>query len=514
VLRRDLHGDSSILTWDLWNVTESAIHLRNPYQTRLLYFPVGGALTSHTYAPGLAPVGVAARLLDGGDPAWPIVAYRAAIWLCFALGLFASHHALRALGASPLAALCGSLAWTFAPVFRSRALETHLVTAAFLVPCVTLALVRLIEHPSRGRAFTFGVVTGACVCFSEYYTPFLWLALALLLTASLAWGDTRQGLRRGAGALGWRGVTLVAGGFLLAAGPFLINWSPSKTLRFQERQAYFESANLPGFFVPDPGVSPLYASTPLARWNARVRRGVGGAQAFVGFPVLLFALVGFAGPRLPRKRLSSILAVAFLLLSLGPELKVFGTNTRLVLPYRALMLVPPFDLARAPARLSALGLWGLVGLMALSLTRVERRLGPRAGVALLILVAAWCGAEAVADGPDVGPFEPPRELSTLPPGAVVNVPISARDSFAMLLQTLHGRPIATGYLSRLTAAQSEHVGRIDALLRGTPPQIAEGLATLGIGNVIVSRGASDEQIAGLRSAGVAVLDLRTFDRGD
>lgn len=514
VIRGDVHGDSSILTWDLWNVTESVLHLRNPYQTPLLYFPVGGALTSHTYAPGLAPVGLVARLLDGSDPAWPIVAYRAAIWLCFALGLFASHHALRALGATPLAALCGSLAWTFAPVFRSRALETHLVTAAFLVPVVTLALARLTERPSWGRAFTLGVAAGACVCFSEYYSPFLWLALGLLFATSLAWRDTRQSLRLTAGALGWRGVALAVGGFLLATGPFLLNWSPSETLRFRERQAYFETANLAGFVIPDPMVSPLYTSTPLARWNAQVRRGVGGAQAFIGYPALVFAVAGLVGPRSSRKRVLTILAASFLVLSLGPELKVLGTNTGIVLPYRALMLVPPFDLARAPARLSALGLWGLVGLMALSLTRIERRLGRRVGAVVLLFVAAWCGAEAVCDGPKVASFEPPRELSALAPGAVVNVPVSARDSFAMLLQIFHGRPIATGYLSRLTAAQSEHVGRLDALLRQPPPRIAEGLGSLGIDNVVVSRGASEEEVAALRATGLAVVDLRSFDGDD
>ena len=514
VIRRDLHGDSSILTWDIWNVTEAIVHLRNPYETRLLYFPVGGSLTSHTYAPGLAPVGLAARLLDGNDPAWPIVGYRAAIWLCFAVGIFAAHHALRALGASPLASVCGSLAWTFAPVFRSRALETHLVTAAFLVPIVTLALLRLIEHPSRARAALFGFLAGACVCFSEYYTPFIWLALALLLAMSFLWRDTREHVRLTAGRLGWRGGTLLALGFLVATAPFLLNWSPSKALRFRERQAYFESANLAGFAVPNPVVSPLYASTPLARLNARVRRGVGGAQAFVGFPVLIGALLAIAVPPSTRKRLLTLLAAAFLVLSLGPELKVLGTNTGILLPYRALMGVPPFDLARAPARLSALGLWGLVGLMALALTHIERRLGPRMGAAALLLATVWCGAESISDGPKVASFEPTRELSSLGPGAVVNLPLSTHDSFAMLLQTFHSRPIATGYLSRLTAEQSEHVGRLDALLRETPHQIAESLGALGIGNAIVSRGASEEQVAALRSAGVRVLDLRTLDRDD
>jgi hypothetical protein len=511
VIRGDLHGDSSLLTWDIWNVTESLLHLRNPYRTDRLYFPVGANLTSHTYAPGLAPVGLAAKALSGGDPTWPIAAYRAAIWLCFALGLFTAHHALRALGASSAASLGASLAWAFAPVFRTRALETHLVTLAFLAPLVTWALARLVARPSRGRALAFAVATASCLYFSEYYTPFLWLGLLVLAGAAALVRDSRAAARAILRALGWKGAMGAGAAFLVAASPFLLNWSPSKALRFKPDQAYFESANLAGFVVPDPAFTPLYAGTPLERWNGRVRRGVGGAQAFLGFPVLVLAAVGLTGARSPRARLLALLAAAFLVLSLGPELKVLGTNTRVPLPYRALMAVPPFDLARAPARLSALGLWPLVVLMALGLSDLARRLGRVAGALLAAVAGAWILAEVVCGGPAVRPFEPPEGLRRLGPGAVLDLPLSARDSFAMLLQTLHGKPIATGYVSRLTAEQADHVGRLDALIAEGARPLADSLRAMGIGNVVVARGAPEDLVAALPSTGLVVVDVRGVD---
>jgi len=136
------------------------------------------------------------------------------------------------------------------------------------------------------------------------------------------------------------------------------------------------------------------------------------------------------------------------------------------------------------------------------------------GTVVVLLVTVWCLAEVISEGPNAVPFAPPAELATLSPGAVVNVPLSVHDSFAMLLQVFHGRPIATGYLSRITAAQAQHVGRLDALLRQEPAPFAEAVRALGIGNVIVSRGAPDDLVAGLRSTDLTVLDLRSVDRDD
>jgi hypothetical protein len=206
------------------------------------------------------------------------------------------------------------------------------------------------------------------------------------------------------------------------------------------------------------------------------------------------------------------LAATFLVLSLGPELKIFGANTRLELPYRALMLVPPFTLARAPARLAAIGLWPLVCLQAIGLSRacgaLARRASPIAATALALATLAWSVAEAPAGGPAPSPFPVPEELLHLPPGAVLNVPVSSQDSLAMFLQIFHGRPIVTGHLSRRSTAQGDHVGRVDELLRGDPQVFAGEMMRMGIGNVIVTRGAPEEVVARVRGTPLHVTDLR------
>lgn len=513
VIRGDLHGDSSLLTWNLWAMTEAVLRGRDPYFTSLLYSPAGANLATHTYGLGFLPIGLLCRGVLHADPTYPIVAYRVTIGACFALGLFAAFHALRCLGAAPLAAIAAAVAWTFSLVFRSRALESHLVSAAFLLPAITLALLRLVARPTRTRAAVLGATLGGCVYFSEYYSAFLWLGVLLLACAAAVDRQMRAEMSRVVRELGASGVAMCLASFAVIAAPFLVHWALSDALPLKTDQAYFESANLAGFLAPNPVATPLYAhATAVQHLAARVRRGVGGEVVFLGLPVLAFALLGLLAENRRVVGLAWLLAAVFLSLSLGPELKVFGTNTRLPLPYRALMEVPPFEMARAPARLAAIGLWGLVVAMAMGLTTAaryaERRAGRAAAMALGLAVIAWCVAENHGPSPPVDTFVVPSGLNDLGPGAVLNLPLSPRDSFAMLLQTLHGRPIATGYVSRLSRAQADHVAGIDALLRGDAHGLGAGLQRLGIGSVIAARGTADADLDRLHQAGLHVVDLR------
>jgi hypothetical protein len=231
-------------------------------------------------------------------------------------------------------------------------------------------------------------------------------------------------------------------------------------------------------------------------------------------PVLIFGVIGLAraDPRIRWILLS--LSLTFLVLSLGPELKVFETNTHLPLPYRALMLVPPFDLARAPARLAAIGLWPLIGLQALGLSHAWTALGHLSrstAAAFAIASMAWSGAEGRAHGPAPVPFQPPEELLHLPPGGVLNLPLSDRDSFAMFLQVFHGRPIATGHLSRRSTDQITHLGRLGELLDGDPQDFASQMHQMGIATVVLARGTADDIVERVRQSPLHVVDLRSLD---
>ena len=85
-VRPELSKDHGLLTWSFWAVTESTLRGESPYETRLLFHPLGSNLTAHTLGPGFLPIGLAAKLARGGAADYPLYARRVSILVCFALG--------------------------------------------------------------------------------------------------------------------------------------------------------------------------------------------------------------------------------------------------------------------------------------------------------------------------------------------------------------------------------------------------------------------------------------------
>jgi len=501
--------DYGLLTWNFWAVTESALRGENPYETNLVFHPLGSNLAAHTLGPGFLPIGLAAKFARGGASDYPLFARRASILVCFALGMFLAHYALRALGSGALPATAAAVGWGFAACWHPSLLNQTLASACFLIPAVTLAGLRLLDGPSTTRAVTLAVLVSSSVYFSEYYSAFIALAVAVLLVSALALRDTREELLARGSAVGPRGLALAAVVGVLVALPFLVNWMGSEGRPPKQRQLRAGAANLAGFVLPSPASTPLYAGETTSRVYARVTRGRG---VFVGIPTALLAAVGIATAPTQRRRLLLLLAIIYFALSLGPVLRVLGTNTGLPLPYELLRHIPPFQMARAPHRLAAIGIWALVCLAALGLTavanRLARRVHPVAGAAVSVLALAWWLGEGYRPTERPVVFTPPGELSRLSPGAVANLPLHHTDGLAMFLQVFHGRPIVTGYVSRASERQLAHVRRLQRLLDSDPRAFARELRNLGVETLILGPGTPRATAELLADSGLFTLDLR------
>jgi hypothetical protein len=505
----DLGSDYGLLTWNLWSTTEAARHGESLYRTRLLFHPLGANLASHTLGPGFVPIGLAVRLVLGGRADYPLYAHRLAILACFWLGMLLAFAALRALGADAASSLAAAAGWAFAAVWAPFVANQTLVAAGFLVPAVTLAVATLVRRPSISRAALVAVIVGCGPYFSEYFGAFVPLALGTAAAALVASAEGRRALGRILAALRARGLAVVAAAGVLAALPMLHAWSQGSGRPPKEHQLVVGGANLAGFFVPDPGWTPVYRCAAAERLRARVTRG---SAPFLGFATLALSAVGAFATRGSLRRVLLAVAAVFLVLSLGPVLRVLGTNTGVPLPYALLARVPPFTMARAPARLAAFAVWALVCLAALGLTalraRASRRFGRTAGLAVAGLAMAVWMVEGHAAGEPPVRVTPPPGLASLPPGAVVDLPLSVNDGMAMFLQIYHGRPIVTGYVSRETREQYEHVAQLQALLDADPVRFAGEVRRFGVRTAILHPGASDAEAEVLAASGLHVVDLR------
>jgi hypothetical protein len=502
-------SDHGLLTWNFWWLTESALHARNPYRTGLLFHPLGSSLAAHTLAPGFAPVGLVAKAALAGDSQYPLYALRLSIGVCFFLGMLLACEAFRALGAASLPAFAAAAGWAFAAVWRPFVGNPTLASACFLLPAVTLGIVSLVEAPSVRRAAVLGVLVGASVYFSEYFGAFFPLGLVVAAVCAVTAAGSRVPLLATARVIGARGVAIAAAACLLVVLPFAVEWAHTEGRAPAERQIEAGGANLAGFVIPYPGMTPFYRNPAIARLYARVSRGRG---PFLGAPTLLLVAVGVFthGRRLRVVLLGT--AVVFVVLSLGPTLKVLGSRTTVALPYALLQQIPPFQMARDPQRLAVFAVWPLAILAALGLTALvdiaRQRVGPMLATTAAVMALAWWIAEGYWPQPRPVPYVPPPALAGLPAGAVANLPLTIRDGYAMFLQVFHGRPIVTGYVSRTSPEQYVHVERLQGLLDADPVAFAAEMRALGVGTVVLEPGAPDDVEATISGHGLMVLDLR------
>jgi hypothetical protein len=503
-------GDYGLMVWNLWFVDRAITHGENPYLTSLVYHPLGARLVKHTLVPGYWPVTLLARVLSGGDPLDPLYAYRLCILLSFTLALALTYVTLRRLGFARSVACVPAVAYAFCDFNMLHVPHLNHLSAAFLLPLNALALIRLFERPRRSRALAAAFVLAAGVYFTELVV-FIWIAALLALAVAAALPSTRASVRRVAATLGAPGIVAAFLAFALTVAPFALNWALDSGKAPNPRQASNWSANLAAFVVPRADATPLYGGA-FAGLNAAISKGIGGHEVFLGYPLLLLAAVGVA--RRPRgwTLIAAGLALFFLVLSLGPTLKAGGVSTGWPMPYALLMKVPPFDMGRTPVRCVLLAVFALTFPAAAGLAWAREKAGARwgrtAARALTLAFLAWTVAEVYSPGPVTRTYVPPAALARLVPGPVVNVPLSVFDGRAVFLQTFHGQPIATGFVSRRTPAQLAHVRTLDLLLAEDPAAFLRHLDRIGVRNIILGPGTPAEVAAALTASAINVVDLR------
>jgi hypothetical protein len=507
-------ADYGLMIWNLWFVERAVTHGESPYVTSLLYHPLGARLVKHTLVPGFWPVTFMTRVLSGGDPLYPLYAHRLCSLLSFTLALSLTYLVLRRLGFARGVAAVPAVAYAFCDFNILHVPHLNHVSAAFLLPLTALLFIRLFEQPRTPRALAAAFVMGASVYFTELVV-FLWMAALLALAAAAALPGTRGDIRRVAAGLGAPGLAAAVLFFLVTMAPFALSWALDPGKAPIPRQASNWSANLAGFVVPRPEATPLYGGL-FSGWSARVAKGIGGQEVFLGFPLLLLAVAGVA--RRPRgwTAIAAGVALGFAVLSLGPTLKVGGLETGWPMPYAALMKVPPFEMGRTPVRCVLLAVFALAFPAAVGLAwardTVRRHGGTGAAACLVVVILAWTVAEVVSPAPQSRAYAPPAALGGLVPGPVVNVPISVFDGRAVFLQTFHGQPIATGFVSRRTPAQLAHVRTLDLLLEGDPPAFLRHLGRLGVRNIILGPGTPPGTAEALTAGPINVVDLRQEGR--
>lgn len=395
-------ADQAFFEWLLGYGVHVWHHGADPYFAEQLNRPLGVNLAVNTsitvYSLLFAPLTMSAG---------PQVTFVTILTLNLAGGAFAWYLFLaRYVVANRAAAAVAGLFAGFAPGFVSHA-NSHLNWSAGWVAPVVLWWVLKLREP--GHRVRNGVVLGLLVTigFSVAAEGLFFTALAcgvFLGTWALARATRDQARAALPHLLASLAVTALVAGALLAY-PLYMHFAGPQSFSgtgFNQRE-----------FSEDVGAYVGYASRSLA---ALV--GLGSDLApnpteettFFGAPLII--LIGYAlaalwrradpGGRATLRALMVTMAV-FVLLSLGPRLKFFGTEYDVPLPYAVLERMPLFDSA-LPGRFALV----VVGVFAVLLAMVGDRLIASASAPWWAR-GAWSAGLALALLPIVPTVLPHRE---------------------------------------------------------------------------------------------------------
>jgi len=212
------------------------------------------------------------------------------------------------------------------------------------------------------------------------------------------------------------------------------------------------------FFMPNPN-HRLFGG-PGHDWLRRERADgfEENAAALTLVAPLVIAAAFWPRRRLPRRW--TLLALFFALLALGPFVWIGGVNTRIPTPWALLRYVPVIGFVRSPARFAVVVMMLLSALFALAVAELLRR-HSRPG-----LVAAGIGGLLLFE---LAPIPRPLYSAEIPriferiardprDVRVLELPTGLRDgtwsvgnysAAAQFHQTLHGKRVVGGYLSRV-----------------------------------------------------------------
>ncbi len=499
-----LGTDYGQLVWNMWSVDRAISSGRSPLHTDLVFHPLGTSLAAHVLTPAFFPVTALVKAMRGSeDLLYPIIAYKTSIAFCYMVIAFAAYGFLRRIGASRFSALAVTIAYAFSPFNQLHAPHLNHLAVAAILPLVGWCLVSLWDRPRLWPVLLVAVLLGGGPYFGEL-VAFAWVAFLALGAVLLARRATRSEVIIRLSALGGRRIGAALALAVLLVFPFAAAWVQGGAQPMNARQAGFWSANLAAFVVPDPAVQPwLSFMAPLHR---QIGKGVAGHEAFLGYVLSGAALLGLIHFRDFWTRLSGLFALAFLVLSLGPTLKVFGTDLGVPMPYSLLMSVPPFSMGRTPVRCVLFALFFLTIPATRFLSHMERRGGRGRLIAASMVLLA--GLEMWSPRPLAQRFVSPLDLKQLVPGYICNIPLTTLDGFAVLLQTQHRRKMVTGLVSRRSQAVADHINGLGDLLDHQPEKFAHTLLSWGVTNVILEPGAPDGLETLLPPLGLNVIDLR------
>jgi len=451
-------GDTLQNLWNLWWVPWVVSHRGKLFFTSMLYHPDGVSLAYHTLSPfnGLLSI-LFHQMLDMNL----VLTYNVIALLSF-VGSGLSMFVLgRSITGSSTAAFVAGVVFVFCPFRTSRVYYGNLqLYSTQFIPLLVLFLDRMTGRLGWRSALAAAVALSLTAwCSRELAFGAAILSELLLVFNVIGVKEWKLYLRR------WIIFALVT---CILVSPIVVAMLRDSG-DFADQSvpidgAISNSADLLGFVVPDRSSmftvldrAGLGVVTQASRSLYSSFQGNACEKTvFVGYTVILMTVVSLVvGSRAVHKW--GLIAIVFLVLCLGPVLHIAG-ETLWSMPYRVFFWIPLLKFGRSPSRLALFVMLALAMVVALGCSLLERKYQWFSWVTLLIGGVIFVEFLVVPMRLDAEPANIPSYYYQLADrdrddGAILDIPIDlygAQGPAAryMLYQTVHERPIVSGYISR------------------------------------------------------------------
>jgi hypothetical protein len=291
------------------------------------------------------------------------------------------------------------------------------------------------------------------------------------------------------------------------------------------------------FVLPNPN-HPL-APHAIREFLERQPGHAGENVASLPLVVLSVIVIAWRIARFRPDRTWVVVTLAFASVTVGPFLRVAGIETLVPTPWTFLRYVPVLGEARMPSRFSVMVLLGVTVIFASALAALGRHM-PHARRRMLAIVAVLVVGELIALPRPLFSAAVPSVYRTIAADPrdvrVLDLPFGVRDGLvtygaftpaSQFYQSVHGKPIIGGYLSRISAIKLTFY-RNDPFLRALM-DLSEGqtiaaseraaavaaapafLAASHLGYVVIDTAHTSEP---LQSLAIDALGLTRIARGD
>ncbi|MGQ9553094.1 MAG: hypothetical protein ACUVWR_03160 [Anaerolineae bacterium] len=452
--------------WNLWWVRRALLELgTSPWYTTMLDYPAGASLLFHTLN---APNGVLS--LPVQESLGLVPAYNSIVLMSFGLGGLGTYLlALRVLRRrDPLAratAFIAGMIFALSPFHLAHLLGHMQVFAFQWLPFYCLVLLGLLEQATRHDGIQSRSVLAklavaslflVLAALTDWYNLLYLGLLTILWIVWYSWRAHSQG--RQVVARYWLMGVILAGASFIPLSPLLVPMvQEARRADYMvpdQRELLFWSQDLLAFALPQE-MHPLWGKW-AGRFAGRFRASTSERMVSLGFTPLILSLVAWwRGGE--RSRPFVWMGLGFAALALGPVLRIGGKVVAVggqvvTLPYLLLYNVVPFmGIARSVGRFSIMVVLAVAVLAGMGLLYLSRQF-IRFPLMVPVLAGLLVCIEYLPVPYQISVPDTPAWYRLLGQergnSAVLNLPGNWDRPQYLLYQTVHGRPLAMGYISR------------------------------------------------------------------